>query len=53
MTSAVAETIQAAGIPMTRIGTTGGTTVAGPGFSVDITDLREANEAFFKDWMEG
>ncbi len=53
VTSAVAETIQAAGIPMTRIGTTGGTTVTGPGFAVAIADLREANEAFFKDWMEG
>ena len=53
VTSAVADQIQAAGIPMTRIGTTGGSAVAGPGFSVDITDLRDANEAFFKDWMEG
>lgn len=53
VTSAVAETIQAAGIPMTRIGTTGGSAVSGPGFAVDITDLRAANEAFFKDWMEG
>ena len=53
VTSAVADQIQAAGIPMTRIGTTGGTAVAGPGFSVAITDLRAANEAFFKDWMEG
>ncbi len=53
VTSAVAETIQAAGIPMTRIGTTGGTAVSGPGFAVEIAALREANEAFFKDWMEG
>ena len=53
VTSAVADTIQAAGIPMTRIGTTGGTAVSGPGFAVEIASLREANEAFFKDWMEG
>ncbi len=53
VTSAVAETIQAAGIPMTRIGTTGGNAVSGPGFAVEIAALREANEAFFKDWMEG
>jgi phosphoribosylformylglycinamidine synthase len=53
VTSAVAASIQAAGIPMTRIGTTGGTAVKGPGFSVEISDLREANEAFFRDWMEG
>ncbi|MGF7152946.1 phosphoribosylformylglycinamidine synthase subunit PurL [Novosphingobium gossypii] len=32
-----------------KIGTVGGTTVAG----VEIAALREANEAFFKDWMEG
>jgi len=31
-----------------RIGTVGGTTVAG----VEIAALREANEAFFRDWME-
>ena len=31
-----------------RIGTVGGTTVAG----VEISALREANEAFFRDWME-
>ncbi|KPF88359.1 phosphoribosylformylglycinamidine synthase subunit PurL [Novosphingobium sp. AAP93] len=53
VTSAVEDQIQAAGIPMTRIGTTGGSAVTGPGFSVAITDLRTANEAFFKDWMEG
>ncbi|KUR71812.1 phosphoribosylformylglycinamidine synthase [Novosphingobium fuchskuhlense] len=53
VTSAVAETIQAAGIPMTRIGATGGTAVTGPGFAVEIAALREANEAFFRDWMEG
>ena len=35
------------------IGTTGGNAVSGPGFSVAIASLREANEAFFKDWMEG
>lgn len=53
VTSAVADTIQAAGIPMIRIGTTGGSAVSGPGFAVEIAALRESNEAFFKDWMEG
>jgi phosphoribosylformylglycinamidine synthase len=53
VTSAMADTIQAAGIPMTRIGTTGGDAVSGPGFSVEIATLREANVAFFRDWMEG
>lgn len=52
VTSSVADTIQAAGIPMTRIGTTGGASVKGPGFDVTVSDLREANEAFFRDWME-
>jgi phosphoribosylformylglycinamidine synthase len=52
VTSAVADTIQAAGIPMTRIGTTGGSAVTGPGFKVEITALREASESFFRDWME-
>lgn len=32
----------------TRLGTVGGTTVAG----AKLQDLREANEAFFRDWME-
>jgi phosphoribosylformylglycinamidine synthase len=52
VTSTVADTIQAAGIPMTRIGTTGGTSLKGPGFDVPLADLREANEAFFRDWMD-
>ncbi len=51
VTSAAAETIQAAGIPMTRIGTTGGSMIKGPGFAVELAELREANEAFFRDWM--
>jgi phosphoribosylformylglycinamidine synthase len=53
VTSAAAETIQAAGIPMTRIGTTGGTALQGPGIAVELKQLRDANTAFFKDWMEG
>lgn len=32
-----------------RIGTVGGTSVAG----IEVAQLREANEAFFRDWMEG
>ncbi|MBC2669370.1 phosphoribosylformylglycinamidine synthase subunit PurL [Novosphingobium piscinae] len=53
VTSAVAETIQAAGIPMTRIGTTGGDSVRGPGFAVSIAALKAENERFFREWMEG
>lgn len=52
VTSAVADQIQAAGIPMTHIGTVGGTSLRGPGLDVEITDLREASDSFFRDWME-
>ncbi|WP_374284617.1 phosphoribosylformylglycinamidine synthase subunit PurL [Novosphingobium sp.] len=52
VTSNVADQIQAAGIPMTRIGTTGGSAISGPGFAVELAALREANDAFFRDWME-
>jgi phosphoribosylformylglycinamidine synthase len=52
VTSAVADTIQAAGIPMHRIGTVSGHAIKGPGFDIPLTDLRAANESFFKDWME-
>ena len=52
VTSAIADRIQAAGIPMTRIGTVGGKAVAGPGFDIALSDLRAAHESFFKDWME-
>ena len=52
VTSAAADQIQAAGIPMTRIGSVGGTSVQGPGFEVEIADLRTAHESFFKNWME-
>jgi phosphoribosylformylglycinamidine (FGAM) synthase-like enzyme len=52
VTSAHADQIQAAGIPMTRIGTVSGAAVSGPGFSVTVADLRAAHESFFNDWME-
>ncbi|MDE2621390.1 MAG: phosphoribosylformylglycinamidine synthase II, partial [Sphingomonadales bacterium] len=52
VTSAAAEKIQAAGIPMTRIGTTGGETVRGPGFAVSVAALKAENERFFREWME-
>ncbi len=52
VTSADGETIQAAGIPVARIGTTKGHAVSGPGFSVPLAALREASDSFFRDWME-
>jgi phosphoribosylformylglycinamidine synthase len=52
VTGSAADPIAAAGIPVTRIGTTGGASVKGPGFDVPVAELREANERFFRDWME-
>lgn len=45
VTTAPGEVLEGA----TRIGTVGGSQVAG----VEVAALREANEAFFRDWMEG
>ena len=45
VTTKAGETLEGA----TRIGTVGGSQVAG----VELAVLREANEAFFRDWMEG
>jgi phosphoribosylformylglycinamidine synthase len=44
--------LSAPGVMVRRIGTTGGSTVAGPGFAVPLASLRARNEAFFRDWME-
>jgi phosphoribosylformylglycinamidine synthase len=41
-----------AGVFAASIGIVGGQAVTGPGFSVSLADLREANESFFRDWME-
>ncbi|MDX3910103.1 MAG: phosphoribosylformylglycinamidine synthase subunit PurL [Sphingobium sp.] len=53
VTSAVADTIQAAGIPMTRIGTTGGDTLVLHGKPIALADLRAAHEGFFPALMDG
>ncbi|HEY0957897.1 MAG TPA: phosphoribosylformylglycinamidine synthase subunit PurL [Novosphingobium sp.] len=53
VTGAAAEEIAASGVPVSRIGTTSGREVKGKGFTAPIAALREANEAFFRDWMEG
>jgi phosphoribosylformylglycinamidine synthase len=52
VTGPAADAIEAKGIPVTRIGTTGGFSVKGPGFGLTVKQLREANEQFFKEWME-
>ncbi|MFN4112423.1 MAG: phosphoribosylformylglycinamidine synthase subunit PurL [Sphingomonadaceae bacterium] len=49
VTSDKADQIQAAGIPMHRIGAVGGDSVAG----IRLAELRAAHERFFRDWMEG
>ena len=45
--------LSAPGVTARRIGTTGGSSVAGPGFAVAIAALKERNQAFFREWMEG
>ena len=52
VTSNNAESIQAAGIPMTRIGTTGGDALNLHGKAITLESLRSAHDSFFKDWME-
>ncbi|MGB5076541.1 MAG: phosphoribosylformylglycinamidine synthase subunit PurL [Sphingorhabdus sp.] len=46
------DSLQQAGIAMTRIGTVGGDAVAGSGFEVPLADLRAAHLSFFKNWMD-
>ncbi len=52
VTGAIPESDQAAGIVMTRIGTTGSDAIAAPGQSVSISALRASSERFFHEWME-
>ena len=52
VTSAKAEEIQAAGLPMTRIGTTGGDAIKIAGSAIGLTELRDANGSFFPQLME-
>ncbi len=53
VTSANADMIQAAGIPMTRIGTTGGDALVLGGQSTPLANLRTAHEGFFPTLMGG
>jgi phosphoribosylformylglycinamidine synthase len=48
---AVVARASAANIFAARIGETGGDAVAGPGFTVSLTDLRAAHEGFFPKLM--
>jgi phosphoribosylformylglycinamidine synthase len=40
-------------VPFEKIGTTGGDALVVNGQAIALATLREANEAFFRDWMEG
>jgi phosphoribosylformylglycinamidine synthase len=40
-------------VPFEKIGTTGGDALVVNGQAIALGKLREANEAFFRDWMEG
>src|SRR3546814_15266570 len=51
VTSRNPETIQAAGFPMTRIGTTGGASIRGAGRDVSLDELRRVHEGFFPGLM--
>jgi len=51
---AVIAAAEAGGVRAQVIGTTGGDAVAfASGASVTVTELRERNLAFFREWMEG
>ncbi|WP_446655090.1 phosphoribosylformylglycinamidine synthase subunit PurL [Blastomonas sp.] len=52
--AAVVAAAEVGGVRAQVIGTTGGDAVAfASGASVSVAELREANLAFFRDWMEG
>lgn len=40
-------------VPFEKIGTTGGNALVVNGKPITLAALREANDAFFRDWMEG
>ena len=44
--------LEAAGVPVKRIGTTGGDAIRVDGKAVALTDLRKAHEGFFPALME-
>ena len=52
VTSANADTIEAAGIPVTRIGTTGGNIIVLARESIALAVLRAAHERFFPELMD-
>ncbi|RVT43508.1 phosphoribosylformylglycinamidine synthase subunit PurL [Sphingobium algorifonticola] len=53
VTSGAADVIQAAGIAVTRIGTTGGDAIVLNGGAISLADIRTAHEGFFPALMDG
>lgn len=53
VTTRNAAAFEAAGVPLTRIGTTGGDAIKVNGKAVALSDLRKAHEGFFPALMEG
>ncbi len=53
VTTSNASALEATGVPVTRIGTTGGDAVKVNGAEASLTDLRKAHEGFFPALMEG
>ena len=51
VTSRNADAIESAGLPVTRIGTTGGNALLGAGRTVTLAELRQAHESFFPRLM--
>ncbi|WP_187336572.1 phosphoribosylformylglycinamidine synthase subunit PurL [Novosphingopyxis iocasae] len=49
---AVIERAREAGIFIAPVGRTGGDAITGPEMSASLADLRDANERFFREWME-
>jgi len=41
-----------AGVFVAQVGMTGAPACAARGFFVELAELREASESFFRDWME-
>jgi phosphoribosylformylglycinamidine synthase len=52
VTTSDAAALEAAGVPITRIGTTGGNAVKVNGAEASLTELRKAHEGFFPALME-
>ncbi|HNN55879.1 MAG TPA: phosphoribosylformylglycinamidine synthase II, partial [Novosphingobium sp.] len=48
-----ADALDGLGLPLMRIGKTGGSALQVNGKPIPLTTLRETSDSFFRDWMEG